>query len=78
MTLASSKISIDCKSSVFHLEMAQYCIYNRGKKHNRMQVKVGGVDTFTIGIKCFVILIKLKKPEMRVFCFQHLEHEMVI
>lgn len=55
MTLASSKISIDCKSSVFHLEVAQYCIYNRGKKHNRMQVKVGGVDTFTIGIKCFVI-----------------------
>lgn len=56
MTLASSKISIDCKSSVFHLEMAQSCIYNRGKKnHNRMQVKVGGVDTFTIGIKCFVI-----------------------
>lgn len=43
-----------------------------------MQVKVGGVDTFTIGIKCFVILIKLKKPEMQVFCFQHLEHEMVI
>lgn len=57
MTLASSKISIDCKSSVFHLEMAQYCIYCTigAKKHNRMQVKVGGVDTFTIGIKCFVI-----------------------
>lgn len=57
MTLASSKISIDCKSSVFHLEMAQYIVYTIGakKKHNRMQVKVGGVDTFTIGIKCFVI-----------------------